>query len=56
MCWGNWPKLVPAQAGTDKIDARLLALYGQLINPQATPVPAKALAELQELVLGEGLS
>ena len=39
-------------AKTDKIDARILALYGQLINPQATPVPAKALAELQELVLG----
>ena len=39
-------------AKTDKIDARILALYGQLINPQATPAPAKALAELQELVLG----
>lgn len=38
-------------AKTDKIDARILALYGQLINPQATPVPAKALAQLQELVL-----
>ena len=39
-------------AKTDKIDARILALYGQLINPQATPAPAKPLAELQELVLG----
>lgn len=38
-------------AKTDTIDARVLALYGQLINPQATPAPAKALAELQELVL-----
>lgn len=39
-------------AKTDKIDARMLALYGQMINPRATPAPAKALAELQELVLG----
>jgi len=38
-------------AKTDKIDARVLALYAQLINPQATPVPNKVLAELQELVL-----
>jgi transposase len=38
-------------AKTDKIDARLLALYGAAIGPAATPVPAKTLAELQELVL-----
>jgi transposase len=38
-------------AKTDRIDARLLALYGAAIGPQATPVPAKAVAELQELVL-----
>ena len=38
-------------AKTDKIDARILALFGALIHPRVTPVPAKALAELQELVL-----
>jgi transposase len=37
-------------AKTDQIDARLLALYGEMIHPQATPVPAKTLAELQELI------
>lgn len=38
-------------AKTDKIDARLLALYGACLSPKATPVPARTLAELQELVL-----
>lgn len=38
-------------AKTDKIDARVLAFYGAAIGPEATPVPAKSLAELQELVL-----
>lgn len=38
-------------AKTDAIDARMLALYGEAISPEATPVPAKTLAELQELVL-----
>lgn len=38
-------------AKTDRIDARVLALYGQAISPSATPVPAKRLAELQEFVL-----
>jgi transposase len=38
-------------AKTDKIDARVLALYGAAIGPAVTPVPAKTLAELQELVL-----
>jgi transposase len=38
-------------AKTDKIDARVLAFYGAAIGPDATPVPAKSLAELQELVL-----
>ena len=38
-------------AKTDAIDARMLALYGEAIGPGATPVPAKTLAELQELVL-----
>jgi transposase len=39
-------------AKTDAIDARMLALYGEAIGPGATPVPAKTLAELQELVPG----
>ena len=38
-------------AKTDAIDARMLALYGEAIGPKATPVPAKTLAEMQELVL-----
>jgi transposase len=38
-------------AKTDKIDARVLAFYGAAIGPDVTPVPAKSLAELQELVL-----
>ncbi len=38
-------------AKTDKIDARLLAFYGACLNPKVTPVPAKMLAELQELVI-----
>jgi transposase len=38
-------------AKTDRIDARLLALYGAAIGPGATPVPARTVAELQELVL-----
>ena len=38
-------------AKSDRIDARMLALYGAAIGPGATPVPAKAVAELQELVL-----
>ncbi len=38
-------------AKTDKIDARVLALYGEAIGPAVTPVPSKTLAELHELVL-----
>lgn len=38
-------------AKSDRIDARMLALYGAAIGPGATPVPAKKVAELQELVL-----
>jgi transposase len=38
-------------AKTDRIDARLLALYGAAIGPKVTPVAAKTVAELQELVL-----
>jgi transposase len=38
-------------AKTDAIDARLLAVYGETLKPEATPVPAQILAELQELVL-----
>jgi transposase len=38
-------------AKTDKIDARVLAFHGAALGPEVTPVPAKSLAELQELVL-----
>jgi transposase len=38
-------------AKTDRIDAKLLAFYGACLSPGATAVPAKAVAELQELVL-----
>jgi len=38
-------------AKTDSIDARMLALYGELIGPRPSAVPCKALAELQELTL-----
>jgi transposase len=44
-------KAIGQLAKTDKIDARLLALYGAYLSPAATPVPAKTAAELQELVL-----
>ena len=36
-------------AKTDKIDARLLALFGACLGPKVTPVPAQTLGELQEL-------
>lgn len=38
-------------AKTDAIDAATLALFGELVHPKVTPVPARTLAELQELVL-----
>ena len=38
-------------AKTDKIDARLLALFGAQMSPEARAVPARKAAELQELVL-----
>jgi transposase len=34
-------------AKTDKIDARMLALYGQIAMPKATPVPAKVCIGVQ---------
>lgn len=37
-------------AKTDRIDARLLALMGQALEPTAVPPPSEALQELQELV------
>jgi transposase len=37
-------------AKTDRIDARLLALFGALVQPRITPAPAGIIAELQELV------
>lgn len=38
-------------AKTDTIDARVLALYAQMIQPRATPVPPRILALITELVL-----
>ena len=35
---------------TDRIDARLLARYGQLVRPKAWQPPAKAVADLQALM------
>lgn len=40
-------------AKTDAIDARLLALYGVTLQPEATPVAAAIVTELQELVLAQ---
>ncbi len=37
-------------AKTDRIDARLLALMGEALEPTALPPPSEALSELQELV------
>jgi transposase len=37
-------------AKTDRIDARLLALMGEALEPAALPPPCEALVELQELV------
>ena len=37
-------------AKTDRIDARLLALMGEALEPTALPPPSEALLELQELV------
>ena len=52
MPLASWPSMPSGLTrGTDAIAARLLALYGEAIGPEATPVPAKSLAELQELVL-----
>jgi transposase len=47
----EFAKAIGQLAKTDKIDARLLALYGACLSPRATPVPAVTVAELQELVL-----
>ena len=38
------------QAKTDRIDARMLALYGEAINPRLTPPCPQNLEDLQELV------
>lgn len=37
-------------AKTDPIDARMLAIYGQSLSPQATPPVSEILEELQEIV------
>jgi transposase len=47
----EFAKAIGQLAKTDKIDAKLLALYGACLSPAATPVAAKTAAELQELVL-----
>lgn len=47
----EFAKAIGQLAKTDKIDARLLALYGACLSPAVTPVPAKMVAELQELAL-----
>ncbi len=47
----EFAKAIGQLAKTDKIDARLLALYGACLSPRVTPVPAVTVAELQELVL-----
>lgn len=41
-----------ALAKTDRIDARLLALMAEKLDPQATPPASEAVEELQELVRG----
>jgi transposase len=38
-------------AKTDKIDARVLALYAQMVQPATTPVPPRIMAHVAELVL-----
>jgi len=40
-----------ASAKTDAIDARLIRLYSEVKNPEPTPAPRKALAELDKLIL-----
>jgi transposase len=47
----EFAKSIGQLAKTDKIDARLLALYGACTCPRVTPVPAQTLAELQELIV-----
>jgi len=47
----EFAKAIGQLAKTDRIDARLLALYGAYLSPAVTPVPARTAAELQELVL-----
>lgn len=37
-------------AKTDKIDARLLALFAASLRPKLTPLPSRVLEELEELV------
>jgi transposase len=40
------------EAKTDRIDARLIARYGQVMRPAATPVPDPARLELREILAG----
>lgn len=38
------------EAKTDRVDARLIARYGQVMRPQATPLPDPARLELREIL------
>ena len=38
------------EAKTDRVDARLIARYGEVMRPAATPVPDPARAELREIL------
>ncbi|MFO1074872.1 MAG: transposase [Geminicoccaceae bacterium] len=38
------------EAKTDRIDARLIARYGEVMRPAATPLPDPARAELREIL------
>jgi transposase len=40
------------EAKTDRIDARLIARYGQVMHPAATPLPDPARLELREILAG----
>ena len=40
------------EAKTDRIDARLIARYGETMHPAATPVPEPARLELREILAG----
>lgn len=47
----EFAKSIGQLAKTDRIDARILALYGARLSPEARAIPARKMVELQELVL-----